>query len=563
MRRAIAGLMSSLFLLTALTSYAQSLAKVPELFTTLATIPGWWKIETVDVEGFTLSKADSVRNQRERVVLLRDGSTREPPSIPNASFSPRVYLDSGSFCEEARYCTNATAEWRFLRYDPDSQQYLSAQTLARSPDNFYATVLLDDANALWIQFRSREDRPVRYSLVKFSREDGRELQRLEFSRHVLAAQFRDDRVAVVAVYPNSKGLLAAHFELYTLPSGGLVTRQELGEFAGVPYSIPVGRVCFPNVLNQGSDEWVIARQFLKWSDVIRLNTSGSLRELSPVKGLVRCSSLYGGQKAGVFRGSRLIETAFYSFQYFEGVPTEIYVDGVRVARFINGGYDTQGVFFDGDKSLYLSRPKCGSGVDEYGNCTRLFETEIAVVDLDALLAVVVRPNGNEEVPLPAFVSVPDNNATTVVEYYNAVLDHFFYTLDLAEQNWIESGGAGTGWYRIGPAFYAWKPGRQPPNTVPVCRFYGTPNIGPNSHFFSAHPSECASVTHDLGWTLEADISFHVRNQLFGATNVIARFYNNGYATNNSNHRYVQQYGSSGFGHHRAFGWVEEGVVFSN
>lgn len=79
-------------------------------------------------------------------------------------------------------------------------------------------------------------------------------------------------------------------------------------------------------------------------------------------------------------------------------------------------------------------------------------------------------------------------AAQVVEYNNtedfpsAIGGHYFYSADAGEQAWIDAGNAGK-FKRTGRSF----------NTggdAPVCRFYGHPTLGPNSHFYTANMAEC-------------------------------------------------------------------------
>jgi len=80
-------------------------------------------------------------------------------------------------------------------------------------------------------------------------------------------------------------------------------------------------------------------------------------------------------------------------------------------------------------------------------------------------------------------------ALPVVEYYNATLDHYFMTADIAEVVKLDT-GALVGWQRTGAvltAYMSWSDG-----TNPVCRFYIPPPLG-DSHFYSASPAECAEV----------------------------------------------------------------------
>jgi len=81
----------------------------------------------------------------------------------------------------------------------------------------------------------------------------------------------------------------------------------------------------------------------------------------------------------------------------------------------------------------------------------------------------------------------------VVEYFHQGLDNYFITADPVEQAAVDSGAAGA-FLRTGDSFKAG-------GTNQVCRFYGNTNInpatggifGPNSHFYTADPQECAAL----------------------------------------------------------------------
>ena len=83
-----------------------------------------------------------------------------------------------------------------------------------------------------------------------------------------------------------------------------------------------------------------------------------------------------------------------------------------------------------------------------------------------------------------------------VEYYNAGLDHYFVT---ALPNEIAALDAGmfVGWQRTGLAFKVAAAGDTLPGSTPVCRFYGRPEAGLDSHFYSASPAECAAVQQNF------------------------------------------------------------------
>ena len=169
-------------------------------------------------------------------------------------------------------------------------------------------------------------------------------------------------------------------------------------------------------------------------------------------------------------------------------------------------------------------------------------------------------------------------AVTVVEYYNATLDHYFITADSAEIAFLDGGGLGGAWRRTGEAFQGWDANDGPSNSVQVCRFFGTDRyradgtrIGPNSHFYTADSAECAyvrtawqSLANDglmyPAWTFESH-SFRVIPPVSGVgplgTTPLYRAYNNG-ARGDPNHRY-----STNLALLQAMpGWIVEGVVMS-
>ncbi len=128
-----------------------------------------------------------------------------------------------------------------------------------------------------------------------------------------------------------------------------------------------------------------------------------------------------------------------------------------------------------------------------------------------------------------------------VEYYNSILRHYFVTAYPQEMAIVETGGAGPGWSRTGGTFGVYLGAGDAPGIVPVCRFYGTPGSGPNSHFYTADAGECAYVKTTPGWTYEG-IAFHIHVPAGGScpdgTAPVYRTYNNGAARNDSNHRFT-------------------------
>jgi len=164
----------------------------------------------------------------------------------------------------------------------------------------------------------------------------------------------------------------------------------------------------------------------------------------------------------------------------------------------------------------------------------------------------------------------------VVEFYNAGLQHYFISADPAEIAVLDNGAFGGAWKRTGEGFNAWDIVARPAGTVPVCRFFGTDRyradgsrIGPNSHFYTADPVECAfvktgyqSVANDgksyPAWTYEND-AFAVRLPIAGAcpadTQSLYRTYNDG-AHGDPGHRYSTKPGLL----QAMTGWTFEGLV---
>jgi uncharacterized protein (DUF1800 family) len=150
---------------------------------------------------------------------------------------------------------------------------------------------------------------------------------------------------------------------------------------------------------------------------------------------------------------------------------------------------------------------------------------------------------------------------TAIEWYNATLGHYFVTSGAQEIASVDSGGAGPGWVRTGGQFGTYLNANDAQGLSPVCRFYGTPGRGPNSHFYTPNAAECELVKRDPGWTYEG-IAFYIREAKGGqcpaGTTPVYRSYNNGAARNDSNHRYTVD--ATVFGKSASFGHAPEGVA---
>ena len=129
----------------------------------------------------------------------------------------------------------------------------------------------------------------------------------------------------------------------------------------------------------------------------------------------------------------------------------------------------------------------------------------------------------------------------VVEFYNASLNHYFVTAFPEEAAMLDAGTVVKGWARTGVTFNAWRETGEDPSAVAVCRFFGTPNVGPNSHFYTADATECALVKDNPNWTYEA-IAFYIQvpqggNCAAGTEAVYRSFYPGG-SVSQSNHRFL-------------------------
>lgn len=110
--------------------------------------------------------------------------------------------------------------------------------------------------------------------------------------------------------------------------------------------------------------------------------------------------------------------------------------------------------------------------------------------------------------LLASTSLP---AAELVEYYNKDLDHYFITGYGSEIQALDTGVL-KGWSRTGLTIQTVEGTTGAgANSIPVCRFYGSPARGLNSHFYSASKAECDAVKLNWPeeWLLEAEEAFRV------------------------------------------------------
>jgi hypothetical protein len=129
-----------------------------------------------------------------------------------------------------------------------------------------------------------------------------------------------------------------------------------------------------------------------------------------------------------------------------------------------------------------------------------------------------------------------------VEYYHAALDHYFMTADSVEMSALDTGHF-AGWQRTGMGFNVFDPTDATSMGVPVCRFYGSPAYGLDTHFYSGSAGECADTQRNwpAQWMLESSNVFRIAmpDMMNGACPAgampVFRTWN---ARTDSNHRYT-------------------------
>lgn len=149
----------------------------------------------------------------------------------------------------------------------------------------------------------------------------------------------------------------------------------------------------------------------------------------------------------------------------------------------------------------------------------------------------------------------------VVEFYHAGFGHYFMSANPAEINGLDTGYF-PGWARTGASFKAYVTGSSAGATMnPVCRYYGLPSAGIDSHFYSGSARECFEVNAFYGteWQIESDNVFQIDlpNATTGAcpggTVPVYRVFNN---RHDANHRYTTSPAIRAT--MEALGWIREG-----
>ena len=148
---------------------------------------------------------------------------------------------------------------------------------------------------------------------------------------------------------------------------------------------------------------------------------------------------------------------------------------------------------------------------------------------------------------------------TAIEYYEPALRHYFMTAYPEEADMLDGGQVVKGWSRTGGQFTIHTD--PAPDRRAVCRFYGAPGSGVQSHFYTADPAECEWVKTLPAWKYEA-IAFYIQVPTAGAcpagtTPVYRSFFSD--QIKDVNHRFTVDLTAAARQPLKA-GWVSEGIV---
>lgn len=171
--------------------------------------------------------------------------------------------------------------------------------------------------------------------------------------------------------------------------------------------------------------------------------------------------------------------------------------------------------------------------------------------LASILTIVLNAQGCVGKQYSIAAKAPGN----VVEFYNAVLDHYFITHIAAEIANLDAGNTPTKWIRTGVTFNMDTAAIA--GLSPVCRYYIPPGLG-DSHFFGRGTAECnATGSKNPTFVLEDSAFMYVTLPgagvcPAGTVNVLRVFSNRP----DANHRYMTD--PSIRAQMVAAGWLAEG-----
>ena len=234
---------------------------------------------------------------------------------------------------------------------------------------------------------------------------------------------------------------------------------------------------------------------------IELFAGNTLQNLQSLRMTTRCVSA-----AGLETIVQWVPTSPGSgFTLFVPVPDGYDFVGMTKDAGIDGAFTLAHIWLD--DGTVSSLPPYGETGGHAGRVKGIFLDGVdtrtsAKAGARAYVGVVVRKLGTAQ---------PAPNVVTVVEFYNAALDHYFITANAKEIADLD-GGVHKGWARTGKSFKAYAVGSTgSTGRRPVCRAYGNPAAGLDSHFYSASPQECATTLTKFkgSWLLEASEVFEM------------------------------------------------------
>ena len=155
------------------------------------------------------------------------------------------------------------------------------------------------------------------------------------------------------------------------------------------------------------------------------------------------------------------------------------------------------------------------------------------------------------------------DAPTLVEFYNESRKHYFQTTNPAEIAALDT-GLFVGWSRTGESYRVYARPSLVSNSsplVPVCRYYGLPSAGLDTHFFSAFSFECNAIPtlYPNAWLEENAAAYWVQlpgpvdGTCVAGTTGVYRVFN---GLPDVNHRYVTKLPLRDV--MVALGWISEG-----
>ncbi|MEO5701298.1 MAG: choice-of-anchor D domain-containing protein [Casimicrobiaceae bacterium] len=185
---------------------------------------------------------------------------------------------------------------------------------------------------------------------------------------------------------------------------------------------------------------------------------------------------------------------------------------------------------------------------------RLANLNVDAPQLASLAIVRIAGTGVAAPVLPA--------TAELVEYHHEGLDHYFLTLEPAEIAFLDASGLGPAWSRTGRRLQAWPLSVAVAGAVDACRFFGTPGVGPDSHFYTVNAAECDFVRHDRYWIFEG-AAFAVLplagSSCPSGSDVVQRLFKPADDVTGIRHRYVVA--AADIAAMRLAGWLVEGPVF--